>query len=384
MYEKLRMGMIGGGIGAFIGNVHRIAAIMDGHIELVCGAFSSTHERSLQSGQQWGIDESRCYESYQQLFESEKKLPPHLRMHFVSIVTPNHLHVASAKMALENGFHVMCDKPLGVNLAECYELKTVLEKSKLQFGLTHNLTGYPMIKEARHLVRTGVIGSIRKIMVEYPQGWLSQRMEGLGQKQAEWRTDPSRSGISCCMGDIGTHAENLAEYVTGLKITELCADVSTFVSGRLLDDDGSVLLRFENGAKGILTASQILSGEENDVKIRVWGDKGGLEWCQRQPNDLILKWPDKNREIIRTGFGTLSTASMAHTRLPAGHPEGFLECFANIYTDFAITLKNRLNGNPIDPLYADFPSIDDGIRGMLFIEKVIESGKSESKWLKFE
>jgi predicted dehydrogenase len=378
---KLRMGMVGGGIGAFIGGVHRIAAAIDGEIELVCGAFSSTSEKSKASGAELGLDAARCYGSFEEMIKAEKRLKPEKRMHFVSIVTPNHLHFAPAKMALENGFHVICDKPLAFNLKEALQLQKIVEKSGLIFALTHNYTGYPMVKQARQMIRHGELGKIRKVVVEYPQGWLSTPLEMGGQKQAAWRTDPSKSGVAGAMGDIGTHAENLAEYITGLKIKEMCADISTLVEGRQLDDDGNVLLRFDNGARGILHASQIAAGEENNLNIRVYGEKGGLEWRQMEPNTLIVKWLDKPTQHYRTGVGALYPEALAHARIPAGHPEGYLEAFANIYRNFAKCIKARLAGQDPDPVYMDFPTVYDGVRGMQFIEKVIESGKSNKKWV---
>ncbi|MEZ4941123.1 MAG: Gfo/Idh/MocA family oxidoreductase [Saprospiraceae bacterium] len=383
MKQKLRMGMIGGGIGAFIGGVHRMAAALDGEIELVCGAFSSDPEKSAASGAELGLPADRVYRNFEEMIEREKKRAPEQQMHFVSIVTPNHMHAAPAKLALQNGFHVICDKPLAFNLNEAHELEKVVNETGLLFALTHNYTGYPMVKQARQMIRHGALGQLRKIVVEYPQGWLSTNLESTGQKQAAWRTDPLRSGIAGAMGDIGTHAENLAEYVTGLKITELCADISTFVPGRLLDDDGNVLLRFENGAKGILHASQISAGEENNLNIRVYGEKGGLEWHQMEPNTLLVKWLDKPAQVYRTGVGTLYPEAQASTRIPAGHPEGYLEAFATIYRNFARCIRARQEGRTPDSLDKDYPTVADGVRGMQFIERVIASGNSTEKWLAF-
>ena len=382
MKNKLRMGMVGGGIGAFIGGVHRIAAAMDGEIELVCGAFSGNPEKSRASGAELGLAPDRCYEHFEEMIRREKRLHPDKRMQFVSIVTPNHLHFAPAKLALQNGFPVICDKPLSFNMKEALALEKLVAQSGLIFALTHNYTGYPMVKQARQMIRHGELGPIRKVVVEYPQGWLSTPLEQSGQKQADWRTDPARSGIAGAMGDIGTHAENLAEYITGLQITELCADISTFVPGRRLDDDGNVLLRFENGAKGILHASQIAAGEESNLNIRVYGEKGGLEWRQMEPNTLLVKWLDRPTQVYRTGVGPLYPEAQAHARIPAGHPEGYLEAFANIYRNFARALRAQAAGEMPDPML-DFPSVRDGVRGMRFIEKVIESGKSKQKWVKF-
>ena len=376
------MGMVGGGRGAFIGAVHRIAAALDQQIELVCGAFSSDPEKSRLSGQDLYIDPSRVYRNYEEMIEKEALLPEDVRMDFVSIVTPNHVHYGPAKLALENGFHVVCDKPLSFNLEEARDLVETVKRTGMLFALTHNYTGYPMVKQARAMIRDGELGTIKKIVVEYPQGWLATLLESSDQKQAAWRTDPKRSGIAGAMGDIGTHAENLAEYITGLKISEVCADISTLVEGRLLDDDGNVLLRFENGARGILFASQISIGEENSLAIRVYGDKAGMEWHQMRPNTLEIKYQDKPNEIYRTGVGELSPEAQAHARVPAGHPEGYLEAFANIYRNFAKCVQARIDGEEVDPVYNDYPTVEDGLRGMEFIYKVIESGNSDQKWVK--
>lgn len=379
--RKIRMGMVGGGRGAFIGGVHRMAAALDGQIELVCGAFSSNPEKSKASAADFFIAPERAYGSFAEMIETEKKLPEDIRMDVVSIVTPNHVHFAPAKMALENGFHVVCDKPVTFTLAEAKELEKLVEETGLIFALTHNYTGYPMVKQAKAMIKNGEIGTIRKVVVEYPQGWLATKIEDSGQKQAAWRTDPTKSGASGCMGDIGSHAENLAEYITGLKIKELCADLTTFVNGRLLDDDGNVLLRFEGGAKGILHASQISVGEENDLNIRVYGTKGGLQWRQMEPNTLLVKWMDKPTQIYRTGVGELSPEANAHSRIPAGHPEGYLEAFANIYRNVAFCIQARLKGEEVNPLYADFPTVSDGVRGMEFIGKLVESNEKGAAWV---
>ena len=380
MRRKIRMGMVGGGRGAFIGGVHRMAAALDGHIDLVCGAFSSDSEKSRLSGQDLYLPEERVYDSYSQMILTEKELPVGVRMDFVSIVTPNHMHFGPAKMALENGFHVVCDKPLCLTKKEAEELVDLVNKSGLIFALTHNYTGYPMVKQAKAMIRKGEFGKIRKVVVEYPQGWLSTLLEAdANAKQAIWRTDPNQSGAAGSMGDIGTHAENLAEYITGLKISEMCADLSIFVPGRKLDDDGNVLLRFENGAKGVLHASQICNGEENNLNIRVYGEKGGIAWRQMEPNTLTVMYQDKPSTIYRTGWAGLEREATAHTRIPAGHPEGYLEAFANIYRNFAFCIQARLSGEEVDPLYTDFPSIEDGLRGMNFVEKVVAS---KGEWIK--
>ena len=383
MSRKIRMGMVGGGIGAFIGAVHRMAAALDGEIELVCGAFSSNPEKSKASGEELYLPPNRVYGSYAEMIKKEKKLPEGQRMDFVSIVTPNHVHYGPAKMALDNGFHVVCDKPLCFNMREAKILKNTVEKTALIFALTHNYTGYPLVKQARAMIKNGELGKIRKIVVEYPQGWLSTKLEDADQKQAAWRTDPKRSGVAGALGDIGTHAENLSEYITGLQISELCADLSTFVEGRLLDDDGNILLRFDNGAKGVLHASQISAGEENALNIRVYGEKGGIEWHQMEPNSLIVKWLDKPMQILRTGVGDLSPEAQAHTRTPGGHPEGYLEAFANIYRNFSKCVRARIEGKKVDPIYLDFPTVEDGVRGMEFVNKAVKSSKKGAKWVKF-
>lgn len=375
------MGMVGGGREAFIGNVHRMAAALDGKIELVCGAFSSNPSKSRETGEVLFLDPDRIYSSFEEMILKEKQLPKEARMDFVAVVTPNHLHFLPSRLALENGFHVLCEKPLAYSLKEAEELERIVKASKLVFGLMHNYTGYPMVKEAREIVRSGKLGKIRKVMAEYPQGWLSEPIENNGQKQASWRTNPRLAGISCCVGDIGTHAENLAEYITGLKINELCADVSTFVEGRLLDDDANILVRFDNGAKGVISVSQVAIGEENELKIRVYGEKGSLEWLQSEPNTLRLGSREESLRILRTGNSYLSTSSQSHTRLPAGHPEGYLEAMANLYRNFADAVYHFQERSGQDP-EMDFPTIEDGVRGMRFIEAVIASGNNNAQWMK--
>ena len=382
--KKLRMGMIGGGPGAFIGAVHRIAANMDGQIELVCGAFSSDAAKSKQAGEELFLAPERVYGSYKEMIEKEKQLPEDVRMQIVSIVTPNHVHFEPSKMAMENGFHVILDKPMTFTLDEAKALQQVVEKTGKVFCLTHTYTGYPMIKQAKQMVKSGVLGKIRKIYVEYPQGWLSTFLEGSDSKQAAWRTDPKRSGIAGCMGDIGTHAFNMAEYVSGLKTTKICADLNIVVEGRQLDDDGAVLLKFENGATGVLFASQIAAGEENNVKVRVYGEKGGVEWQQQDANTLMVKWLDKPAEIYRTGTGYVNSYASHNSRTPAGHPEGYLEAFANLYRNFALTVRAKESRETPKPEWLDFPGIEDGLRGMAFIENFVKSGKSTEKWTSFE
>jgi predicted dehydrogenase len=372
--------MVGGGVEAFIGAVHRNAAWLDGQYDLVCGAFSSTPERSRKSGQALGIDPRRTYDSYAEMFAKEKQIPAADRMQVVSIVTPNHVHFEPSRLALEAGYHVVLDKPMTFSLEEAHQLKAIVKASGRRFCLTHTYTGYPMVKEARQIVKEGRIGKVRKVYVEYPQGWLSTKLEESHQKQADWRTDPSRSGKAGAMGDIGTHAFNMAEYVTGLQVTKLCADINIYVEGRKLDDDGDVLLRFDNGSSGTLFATQVAAGTENNINIRVYGEKGGLEWRQEDPNSLILRWSEKPAEILRTGGGYLSSFASHNTRTPAGHPEGYLEAFANIYRNFALCVQADLVGEKTEPEWEDYPGVEDGVRGMAFIDAVIASGQSEKKW----
>jgi predicted dehydrogenase len=384
MNRKLRMGMVGGGTDAFIGAIHRLAAFMDGQIELVCGCFSINPDISVSSGKSYYLPEGRIYKTYQEMFANEVKLPEGERMDFVTIVTPNFAHFAPAMMALENGFHVVIDKPITFTLEEAKLLKSKIEETGLTLALTHTYSGYPAVKEAKERVRRGDFGKIRKVYVEYPQGWLSVKVEDSGNAQASWRTDPKRSGKAGCMGDIGTHAHHLAEYITGLKTTEICAELNVFVPGRLLDDDGAALLRFDNGAKGVLIATQVAAGEENAIKIRVYGEKGGLEWHQHEPNTLIVKWVDRPTEIIRTGLGYMSDVAKHNTRTPGGHPEGYLEAFANIYRNFSLTVRAKMNGETPKQEWLDFPGVEDGIRGMQFIDTVVEAGyNDQQKWVKF-
>lgn len=382
MNRKLRYGMIGGGRGAFIGAVHRIAARMDGQAELVAGAFSSDPARSAASGADFFLDPSRVYGSYQEMARAEAAKPADQRLDFVVIVTPNHQHFPPAKLFLESGFNVVCDKPVTFNLAEAKKLQAIVRKTRKVFALTHNYTANAMVRQARDFVRSGALGPVRKVVVEYPQGWLSSNLEASGQKQASWRTDPKRSGAGGCLGDIGTHAENLAGFITGLKIDRLCADLTTFVPGRKLDDDVSILLRFQGGAKGILHASQIAVGEENNLNIRVWGEKAGLEWRQEHPNELVVKYPDKPAEVWRRGNGYVGDAAKAVTRIPAGHPEGYLEAFGNLYRDAFRAIAAEVEGRKI-PTDLDFPTIDDGVEGMQFIETAVRSSRLGARWVKF-
>jgi predicted dehydrogenase len=373
--------MIGGGRGAFIGGVHRIAAAMDGKAELVAGAFSSDAARSKASGEDLFLDPSRVYGSYVEMAKAEAAMPPGRRLDFVVIVTPNHQHFGPARLFLESGFNVVCDKPVTFDLAQARKLRAVVKSSGKIFVLTHNYTGNAMVKQARALVRNGTVGTIRKVVVEYPQGWLADAIEKTGQKQASWRTDPKRSGAAGCMGDIGTHAENLARYITGLEIEELCADLSTFVKGRKLDDDGNVLVRYKGGAKGVLHASQICIGDENDLNIRVYGTKASLEWRQEHPNELVVRYADKPRQVWRRGNGYDGDEAKRFTRIPAGHPEGYLEAFGNIYLEAFRGITAEVEGRPI-PKNLDFPTIDDGVEGMAFIEAVVRSSRLGARWVK--
>ncbi len=384
--RKLRMGMVGGGKDAFIGAIHRIAANMDGLVELSCGALSINPEIAKASGKALFLEEDRTYLTYEEMIQKEKDLPAEKRIDFVTIVTPNFAHFAPAILALEAGFHVVIEKPMTFTLDEAKELKKKVDETELLLCLTHTYSGYPMVKQARFLVQNGGFGKIRKIIVEYPQGWLSRLSEREGNAQAAWRTDPKKSGKSGSMGDIGTHAAHLAEYISGLKIIKLCADLNTIVEGRALDDDGSVLLRFDNGAVGVLIASQIAAGEENALKIRIYGENGGLEWAQMEPNTLIVKWLDQPTQLLRAGSNytnILSSFATHNCRTPGGHPEGYLEAFGNIYRNFALSLQARLNNEKPTKEMLDFPKADEGVRGMAFIDTVVASNESDQKWTEF-
>lgn len=378
--------MIGGGKDAFIGAIHRIAANMDGLIELVCGALSMHADVAMESGKMLFLPEDRTYTSYEEMFKAEAQMPADKRMDFVTIVTPNFAHFAPAMLALENGFNVVIEKPVTFTIDEAKQLKQKVDETGLMLLLTHTYSGYPMVKEAKQLIKSGALGKVRKIYVEYIQGWLSRLSEREGNAQAAWRTDPSKSGKSGCMGDIGTHAAHLSEYISGLKITQLCASLNIVVKGRMLDDDGSILLRFEDGATGVLTASQVAAGEENALKIRVYGENGSLEWAQQEPNTLIVKWLDKPAEILRAGSGyagRLSSFATHNCRTPGGHPEGYLEAFGNLYRNFALSLSTKINGQEAKEEWLDFPGIDDGVRGMAFIDNVVASNQSNEKWTNY-
>ena len=383
MNRKLRMGMVGGGKDAFIGAIHRLAANMDGLIELCCGALSINPEVAKDSGASLFLPEHRTYLTYDEMITKESQLPASERMDFVTIVTPNFAHFAPAMMALDHGFHVVIEKPIAFTLDEAKQLHQKVQETGLTLCLTHTYSGYPLVKQARAMVADNVFGKIRKVWVEYPQGWLSKLSEREGNAQAAWRTDPKKSGKAGCMGDIGTHAAHLAEYITGAQITQLCADLNAMVEGRMLDDDGNVLLQFSNGARGVLMASQVAAGEENALKIRIYGEKGGLEWAQHDPNTLFVKWLDAPTQILRAGgnYGDrLSKYAIHNSRTPGGHPEGYLEAFANIYRNFALTLSAKIDGTTPTPEMLDFPNTNDGLRGMAFIDNVVASGASDQKW----
>ncbi len=376
--------MIGGGKDAFIGAVHRIAANMDGQIEFCCGALSINPEIAKESGEMLFLPEDRIYMNFEEMIEKESKLPADQKIDFVTIVTPNFAHFAPAMMALDHGFNVVIEKPIALSLDEARQLQKKVEETGLILCLTHTYSGYPMVKQARQMVKEGKLGAIRKVMVEYPQGWLSTLTEREGNAGAAWRTDPKKSGKSGCMGDIGTHAAQLAEYISGLQITKVCADLNVVVPGRGLDDDGNVLLKFNNGANGVLIASQVAAGEENALKIKVYGEKGGLEWHQMEPNTLMVKWLNEPAQVYRAGQAYLSDAAKHNTRVPGGHPEGYLEAFANIYRNFALTVSAKIHGTEPTEAMLDFPRVEDGVRGMTFIETVVESSGSDQKWFDFK
>ncbi|TDI69070.1 MAG: Gfo/Idh/MocA family oxidoreductase [Bacteroidetes bacterium] len=380
MDRKLRYGMVGGGPDAFIGGVHRMAAALDGEMELVAGAFSSSPEKSKIQGAALHLSSERVYDSYQEMAERELARAAGDRIDFVSIVTPNHLHYEVARCFIEAGIHVICDKPLTNTVEDAESLCRLVAEKDVVFALTHNYTGYPMVKQARAMVADGKLGVIRKIVVEYPQGWLSTLLEAEGHKQAEWRTDPDRAGVSSALGDIGTHAENLAEYITGLQMTELFADLDAMVEGRQLDDDGSVLIHYENGARGILYASQISVGEENNLQIRIYGTDAALRWSQEHPNWLHISYPSGPEEIFKRGNEYLAPIARHNTRIPAGHPEAFLEAFANIYRNAGRTIAAKITGQLPSVFDLDFPSVQDGARGVHFVVKAVESSRRK-EWI---
>lgn len=382
--RKIRYGMVGGGPGAFIGEVHRMAAALDGKIELVAGSFSSDPQKTREMGEQLHLDENRLYDSFEEMAQKESALPEDERIDFVTVATPNHLHFKVCKAFIEAGINVVCDKPMTNTVEEAEELCRLVEEHDVIFALTHNYTGYPMVKEARQMVRNGKLGNLRKVVVEYPQGWLAEPIEREGEnKQAAWRTDPDRAGVSSVVADIGSHAENLVEYITGLQLIELYADIHTFVEGRPLEDDANMLVHYEDGVRGVLYSSQISIGEENDLNIRIYGDEASLEWCQEDPNYLHVKYPDKPEEIYKRGNPYLSEEANFGSRIPPGHPEGFIEAFANIYSNVSDTITARINGEKPDQKVLDFPTVYDGAVGVHFIHKAIESGKKR-EWIEMD
>lgn len=381
--RKLRLGMIGGGKDAFIGAVHRLALNMDGQVELVAGALSINPDIAVDSGKLLYLNSDRVYTDYKVMLEKEAAMPADKKLDIITIVTPNFVHFDPAMMALDKGFNVVIEKPIAFTLDEAKKIKAKVEETGLSLLLCHTYTGYPMVKQAKQFLASGALGKIRKVFVEYPQGWLSTFLEGTGQAQASWRTDPKKSGAAGSMGDIGTHAFNLAEYVTGLQVQKICADLNIVVEGRKLDDDGAALLKFNNNATGVLMATQVAAGEENNVKIRVYGEKGGLEWKQEDANTLLIKWLDKPTEIYRAGTGYLNSYASHNCRTPAGHPEGYLEAFANLYRNFVLTVKAKMNKEQPQKEWLDFPGVEEGIRGMAFIENIVRSGQSSDKWIDF-
>ena len=381
MDRKIRIGMVGGGKNAFIGGVHRIALRLDGYYELVAGSFSSNFDNSKETGKDLGLAEDRIYETYHEMAEKESARSDGIDV--VAIVTPNHLHIPIAKIFAEKGIHIICDKPLALSSEEAINLKNIVESKKLIFALTHNYTGYPMVRHARSLIQKGDLGSIRVIQAEYPQDWLTTKAEDSGLKQAEWRTDPKRSGGGGCIGDIGTHAFNLIRFITGLEVDELSADIHTFVKGRLLDDNAQIMLRFKGGAKGAIWSSQVAVGNENNLKIRVFGENGGLEWRQEDPNYLYYTKFGHPTQRVTRGSASASEEANNVTRVPPGHPEGYLEGFANIYSDVCKSLFAQINNQNYDQSNDCYPTIYDGVEGMRFIETVLESSKNNGKWVRF-
>ncbi|WP_217988392.1 Gfo/Idh/MocA family protein [Aliifodinibius salipaludis] len=383
MEGKIRYGMVGGGPNALIGEVHRMAARLDGNIELVSGVFSSDSQKSVAFGSELQLSEDRLYDSYQKMAEKEADLPEEKRIDFVVVVTPNHLHFDVCRSFIKAGIHVVCDKPMTNTMEEAEELCRLVEKNNTIFALTHNYSGYPMVKEAKSLVNSGKLGNLRKVVVEYSQGWLSQKVEEEGNKQASWRTDPDRAGISSTVADIGSHAEHLVEYITGLQIEELYADINTFVEGRPLEDDANMLVHYEEGVRGVLISSQVSVGEENNLNIRIYGNEASLEWKQENPNYLRMKYPDKPEEIYKKGNLYLSALSKNNTRIPPGHPEGLIGTFANIYSAVADAIVGREDGDEVNLDAYDFPTVYDGLEGVRFIRKAIESGK-KGVWVKID
>jgi len=376
---RIRLGMVGGGEGAFIGAVHRLAARMDDHYELVAGALSSTPEKSRRSGAALGLPPERVYGDFASMAKAEAGRPDGIEV--VAIVTPNHVHAGPAYAFLEAGVHVICDKPLTTSLAEARKLKTAADKSGLIFAVTHNYTGYPLVRRAREMVQAGELGEIRLVQAEYPQDWLTTPLEKTGQKQAEWRVDPARSGAGGATGDIGTHAYNLADYVSGLELSELAAELTSFGAGRVLDDNVQIMLRYANGARGALWASQVAPGNENGLRLRIYGTKGGLQWVQENPNHLLWSPLGQSTRTVTRGGPDAGGAAARVTRIPTGHPEGYLEGFANLYSEIALAIKAARTGQKPPP-DVHFPTVDDGVKGLAFIEAAVESSRANGKWTK--
>jgi predicted dehydrogenase len=375
--DKVRLGMIGGGEGAFIGAVHRLAARMDDHFELVAGALSATPEKARRSGAALGLPADRIYDDYESMAKAEAKRPDGIEA--VAIVTPNHMHAGPAYAFLKAGIHVICDKPLTTSLSEAKKMKAAADKSGLIFAVTHNYTGYPLVRRAREMVAAGDLGQIRLVQVEYPQDWLTEATEKTGNKQAEWRVDPARSGAGGAIGDIGTHAYNLADYVSGIDVVELSAELTSFGAGRALDDNVQIMLRYANGARGALWASQVAPGNENGLRIRVYGTKGGLNWVQAEPNHMLWSPFGQSTRIVTRGGPDAGAAAARVTRVPPGHPEGYLEGFANIYSEVALAIKAARAGKKA-PKGVHFPTIDDGVKGLVFIEAAVKSSEANGKW----
>jgi predicted dehydrogenase len=379
--RKLRMGMVGGGEGAFIGAVHRMVATLDQQVELVAGCFSRDPENTARTGRALYLDPGRCYATYEAMAEKEKALPADRRIDFVSIVTPNHMHFPIARTFLEAGFHVVCDKPMTYSVEEAAELVRIVERTGRVFALTHNYTGHPLVRHARHLFQSGDMGTIRKVVVEYLQDFLMVPHEKLGQKQAAWRTDPAQSGAGGTLGDVGSHCLNLLEYVTGDPVTELCADRSTFLPDRVLDEDVNMLLRLRGGGKGVLTISQVATGEENGLTLRVYASKGAILWAQENPNFLNVYRYGEPRQVLTRGQGYLSEPAKACTRVPTGHPEGYLEAFATVYCGVVRAIRKHIDGHPLRSEDYDFPTVHDGLRGMRFIRQAVDSSKRGAVWV---
>lgn len=381
MKRRLRMGMVGGGPEAFVGALHRMAARMDGRIDLVCGAFSSNRQRSRDGGIALDMDPERVYGSYREMFRKEAKLPDDQKMDFITIVTPTNMHYPIAMASFDAGYHVLCDVPMTMTLDEAVNLAKKLDATGRLLCLTHAYTAYPMVVEARALVQKGRLGVVRRVVVQYPQGWLATRQETSGNKQAIWRTDPKRAGASCCVSELGSHCENLVNFITGLRISAVCADMTTFVAGRPLEDDANLLLQFDGGARGVMWTSQVALGESNGLSLRLYGDTGSLQWCQQTPNRLVLNWINKPTEIRRTGTDSAGTAARGETLFGGGRPEGYIEAYSTLYSKFAATLLKVVAGKKLKASDLAFPGVEEGIRGLKFLEAAVRSAKGTDKWV---